>query len=476
MTVFNSDPFTNMLVHGAFEVIDAGPTQQSVQDLKLKRDSDHKLLMTTKSEGHAASFKNKYPVGTLRELTESVQLRHINGFEIILNAVNPYSRTSTDRGGKEWLTVKSTVQSVSAILKEDVTGTYTVDWLENVHDNVFMWPDPVEKQTASKHVDAIGDGEKKIEISNQVRSVSGGRSAVFVQLGKIEFYLVWIESEKQKVQPGYILYLSDVTGRERKKIRNCLSFALGRPLLSTGFSIFDSDWQLVSFESISPYTLNDQAFRMTTLPTTFLDETTENVIDRNRLTSLVAALYEHYEKYDFEHLIWQYWHAVCAPAHIAPVHFGGCIEALLTAYAKIPDSMVNHTLLTKESWRPISQRMVNVLDEFEIPADVREILHNKITSGLNQSPTSKVNEKVFTLLGLNMSQAEKKVWKQRNKAAHGTAPDYSDTVKIIRDIKVLKVLFHRIILRLIGVEFYIDYCAIGHPRKNIQEPSGTEIK
>ena len=472
MNILYSDPFENLLENGLFDVLEAGPLNTPVKGLTLERDTDHKLILTTESEGIPFLYRQKHPVGTVRENKDAVLLKHVNGYDIKIGGVISYNLSFKDHSDQVGLTQeKSTAQFIEAILKQE-EAVYIVDWLENVHKGVFVWPDCVEEKTDKNHTLTIGKGDSRVVISRQTSPSSLNRSAIFVKLGTIEFYLVWVKSEEKRVNSGYILYLSDVDEDERKKVRNCLSFVLGRPLITKGHSAFNSDWQLISFQSISPYTMNGQAFSIPSLPPTCLAERSLNEVDRDIFNKLVNAVYQHYDDFGFGHLMWQYWHAIVAPIHISAVYFGGCIEVLLKTYAKRSENKIKHTLLPKKTWSSIAQKLKEILDESKLPPDVLQILTNKIDSGLNQAPQGKVNEKALQLLSIQLSEIENEAWTQRNKAAHGAASDYSDPIKLIRDIKILKVLFHRIILRIIGVDTYIDYYSIRHPRKAILEPIG----
>ncbi len=45
---------------------------------------------------------------------------------------------------------------------------------------------------------------------------------------------------------------------------------------------------------------------------------------------------------------------------------------------------------------------------------------------------------------------------------------------MIRATRVYQTLFHRIVLKLLGYDgTYIDYGTLGHPIRDISEPSGT---
>jgi hypothetical protein len=74
----------------------------------------------------------------------------------------------------------------------------------------------------------------------------------------------------------------------------------------------------------------------------------ENEIGHVRFSRLVNSLYSNYEVCDFDHVSWSYWHAVCAPIHIAAVHYGASIEALQNSYIAHHGKNFKTSLIEKE--------------------------------------------------------------------------------------------------------------------------------
>ena len=120
---------------------------------------------------------------------------------------------------------------------------------------------------------------------------------------------------------GFVIYNGIPSEGIKSKIRSALSFACC-PLIHLGHSTFNSKWQLVSFKSISAYTMDGKAFKLPTLPPAPLFEQFQNELNREKFSQMVNAFYEKYDDYNLGHVSWLYWHSVSAPIHIAAVHFG----------------------------------------------------------------------------------------------------------------------------------------------------------
>jgi hypothetical protein len=70
-----------------------------------------------------------------------------------------------------------------------------------------------------------------------------------------------------------------------------------------------------------------------------------------------------------------------------------------------------------------------------------------------------------------LGAGETQAWKRRNDAAHGIAMETGEELDLIRDIKLLKVMFHRMLLQMInGAETYHDYVTPGSPIRKLVDP------
>ena len=62
----------------------------------------------------------------------------------------------------------------------------------------------------------------------------------------------------------------------------------------------------------------------------------------------------------------------------------------------------------------------------------------------------------------------------RNNAAHGNEIEYENYINLIRETKLLKLLFHRIVLTITSAsDSYFDYYSLGHPIRPLEEPAYT---
>jgi hypothetical protein len=100
--------------------------------------------------------------------------------------------------------------------------------------------------------------------------------------------------------------------------------------------------------------------------------------------------------------------------------------------------------------------------------DVRKILTNKIRN-LNATPQTMLTTNLMKSLGgLALGLGEEKALRIRNISAHGK--DEEVDVEWIRDLKLLRVRFHRMVTAMTDAsDRYYDYFTIGRPSRGLSE-------
>lgn len=89
-----------------------------------------------------------------------------------------------------------------------------------------------------------------------------------------------------------------------------------------------------------------------------------------------------------------------------------------------------------------------------------KIFNNKI-DGINLAPQKVLLSRLMSTLELKLSNNESKVWKRRNDAAHGHETESEDIFHKIKDIRILRILLNRILLKIMQIsDTYIDYCSV----------------
>ncbi len=157
--------------------------------------------------------------------------------------------------------------------------------------------------------------------------------------------------------------------------------------------------------------------------------------------------------------------------HIAAAHFGALIEAVQRRYINAnPDGIQTKIIADKEVWNALSDEVDRAISMLGISDEGKRVLFANVGS-LNRLPQRAILAKLMNRLNIVFGADEEKAWKRRNDAAHGIEMEDGSELETIRDTKLLKVLFHRILLSMTNAsDTYYDYVTPGFPIRNLRDP------
>jgi hypothetical protein len=454
-------------------ISDAGPLKVPVRSFEIKRDEKLGLRLVVRSPQNATGGAETPPAGTVRHNTDRVSFSSILGLDFVAEGVQAESsNTSIHDDPALGVLVQdcSVHRLVGNLYAQDRSVEFVIDWLENL-DSVFLWPDNIKRSSKRERNVVLGVGADSITMRGASDSGGAGWGCVHLAVDGRDLFLCCAEGRVSETRQkrGYIVYKGNPSHEFRDRVRRCLSFALGLYLVYLGNTAFDSDWQAVSFEAISAYTLGGRAFDLGSTPPAPLGARFEWEIDRTMLSRSVNSIFAHYDALNFGALSWAYWHAVAATPHIAGAHFGAAIESLERAFLKSTKLKLNRTVIPEADWKTLHFALEEKLSTINFPPGAESILKNKMKS-LNRAPQSEVTANLLAQLGLSFGNREKSAAAAvRNKSAHGK--DDEVDVEWIRDLKLVHIRFHRMLFAMTGAsDMYYDYFTLGRPTRLLADP------
>ena len=468
------ESFDSFIKPDLFKFSDPGPLHAPINSFTLKRDAELELVLETVAGQDAKSNATACQAGTVRIASESASLIcKASAATVTLIGVQPFRhvRSVSDNPALREFRETASISEVSGCVQNDKEPKFIIDWLANVEGR-FLWPDSTRETVETNTTRKIGRGEDPVILTSSLESGSSGSDCVRLIVDGNELYLCFIKDKNEKgvKRPGYILYVGTPSEAFREKVRVSLSFSLGIYLVHLGHSVFCQDWRLISFKAISGYALGGRAFELPPMLPSPLGVRYEWEIDSAILSKMVNAICAHYDQLNFLSLNWAYWHAVCATPHIAPVHYGAAVEALQRAYVKANSQTYQTTLVCREHWNILNEAANAAVAAMPISEITKNILLNKI-SGLNSKPQSVLVEEVLLNLNLSLSEIEKAAWRHRNEAGHGKSVKSEEATKVIRETKLLRLRFIRMLLAITGAsEYYYDYYTLGRPTRRVSDP------
>lgn len=461
------------LLNGAlFTITDPGPLHSPVSKFKISRDDRLRLILETEVPPDATTTAVSYPPGTVRMSIERVLMHSLSGLDGVLEGVIPYRLSSRGDGITDRIQVElAQVNIASTTFPGGQSARFTIDWLENLPASPFTWPasSKIEKDTTTTMAIGLEDG-LTIKRENGRTNVANNVAKLTVE--GVTFYVCAIhkEDDDKRIRPGCIVFDGTPDATFRKKIRTALSFCLGLYLVDLGSTLYDQDWHVVGTSARSAYTLGRRAFYMGPDELAPLHDRYIHGLDPARLTRAVTALHRAYDELDLANLSWAYWHACTATPHIAPAHFGAAIEGLQAAYLKAHPDALTDEWVPRAVWKPLRRSLTAMIDGAGISERARAGLKLKLANFNTLDQRTKLKA-VMRAVGLELGMDEDAAWTRRNKAAHGRPIPEGEELAAIRDMKLLRGLFNRMLLGITGASsHYIDYTSPHFEHRLLADP------
>ncbi|MDF3626184.1 hypothetical protein [Brytella acorum] len=464
-----------ILNKGFFEITDPGPLHQPIRSFSIRRDEKLNLILETEAAPNATSAAVDQPPGSVRLTTERALLRSVGGLEGEFFGLVPYSQHRQSQGVSEQsLTELTQVHIAKTNNPSGAPALYVIDWLENLPQSPYMWPaasDVVTKTITTRRI-SLNDG---ITITNDTERFSSSRNCAKLTVDGITFYVCALDEKDRTgaIKPGCIVYDGVPDEEFRKKVRTGLSFAMGIYLVDFGTTHYDAEWNVVSTLARSAYSLRRHAFDIETLQLAPLGDRFLNELGARQLTRAIQAFVTAFDVLDLANLHWAFWHACAAPPHIAPAHFGAAIEGLQSAYTKANPRKVRKDWATQDEWKALRAALSDVIASADVSIEAKVALKDKLPT-FNRIDQRQRLKDVMATLKLELGEDEDAAWRRRNKAAHGAPIPQGQELEAIRDMKLLRGLFQRLLLRITNAaDQYIDYASPNHEHRPLSQPPPT---
>ena len=189
MSVIKGEILEAFINNGNFKVYVPGPLHFPIKNLKIERDESLELILTTTSDSNSESKSIDHPPGTVRINNDAVELTNISKIKVKMNGVQPFKSTvSTDSDGNSIRTELSSIGFVEADIRDVETGAYLIEWLENVDDKHFIWPDSIKTNTKSHTLVSIGKEPNKVEMKEEPSREDFRLGGFFLEVGKNKLY------------------------------------------------------------------------------------------------------------------------------------------------------------------------------------------------------------------------------------------------------------------------------------------------
>jgi len=181
------------------------------------------------------------------------------------------------------------------------------------------------------------------------------------------------------------------------------------------------------------------------------------------------------DQYCLEDALSRYWIARQTPLGANLPVLSSALEIMAAGYLRKNKEAISDYLPEKEYLCLIAEELESLVLKFE-DIDGGKIMLNKIKGAFRKG----INEKMtlfFAGINIVIGTEEKEALQLRNKMTHSVR-DYSEDKRVYQDLKLTRVyemLFHRVLLAVIGyTDYYKDYSIGGCPSKRVNKPAGKK--
>lgn len=467
MSILDENNFDKFVIENSFTI--DNENYKDEHSIKIRRDNELNIILNKESVTQYKRLKiNSNVLDTIAifdKLKTNYILKNVY-FYSMEQSLNQFFHTSK-------INAEAFVESIEFVSETYKNSDYIIEFVDNIPIN-HLWSDIVD--TELKKQTNIEIGNIKIEqISEEGSSIV---RCLNLNINNQEVYLSRNKEKSGKeYTTGTILYKGTPSKELRDKIRNILSFFIGRILIFLEESYYDIDWNTTYFKAFTPNNMmNNRAFKINTiLPLPLNDKLNNKEIDSKVLSNYITLFLDNYDLCDFNHISWLYWHAQCSALHTKCGELGATIEALQKAYIENNKIGWSNAILDKSDFREFKNDSIKIIDKLNISEKNKEILKDKFHN-FNQLPQKITLKKLFEDLDISLVDLELKAWQGRNDSAHGgKMKDYS-IEKLVKQTDLIQGIFHKLILTIsVNAYKYYDYYSDARGKRNHRKLEVKEI-
>lgn len=362
----------------------------------------------------------------------------------------------------------STIKKIDSSKKISQKEKFTIDWVTNLKIGKYMWSSWITENKENKITRNFQSAKKTISFVEKRDGNINNSKCCCIEVNGLNIFFGHTECPQinKKYHTGFILYSEECDSEFRKKVRNALSFILGCKLVHVSSVLKDENYNSIEYEIHTQFAINELYHSSFSLPPSPLHPADAKYffLGEDEIGLMVQKIINAYDDYDFSHFSWLYWHAVASPLHLKGVGFGATLEFIQRKFIEKNAAKFHTKLVDKILWKSLYESLSQTL----LGADYlnegdKQLLLNKL-SNLNQTPQSILTNRFYETLELSLGTLEITSFKQRNNSAHGNKSNDSEVIPIIREVKILRILCNRIILRIYNLsDLYNDFYSFGFP-------------
>jgi hypothetical protein len=377
MSILDENNFDKFVIENSFTI--DNENYKDEHSIKIRRDNELNIILNKESVTQYKRLKiNSNVLDTIAifdKLKTNYILKNVY-FYSMEQSLNQFFHTSK-------INAEAFVESIEFVSETYKNSEYIVEFIDNIPINHF-WSDTVDTEITKQTNIKIGN----IKIEQIPENSFSFVRCLNLKIDNQEVYLSRNEEKSGKEYTnGTVLYKGNPSKELRDKIRNILSFFIGRILILLEESNYDIDWNITYFKAYTPHnTMNSRAFKINTiLPLPLNNELNNKKIDSKVLSKYLTSFFYNYDLCDFNHISWLYWHSQCSALHTKCGELGATIEALQKAYIENNKIGWSNAILDKSDFREFKKDSIKIIDKLNISEENKETLKDKLQSIISKN-------------------------------------------------------------------------------------------
>lgn len=364
MSILDENNFDKLISENTFTIDDE--KYKVEHSIKIKRDDELNIVLNKESVSQYKQLEMNFKIIDTIPILDKGKTKYTLK-NVYFNSMNQSFNLSFHTSK---INAEAFVESIEFISKTYKNNDYIIEFVDNIPIN-HLWSNLVDIEI--KKQTNIEMGNIKIEQISEVGSSIA--RCLDLKIGNQEVYLLRNKEKSGKEYAnGTILYKGNPTKELRDKIRNIISFFIGRILILLEESFYDIDWNLTSLKAFSPHnTMNNRVFKINTiLPLPLNDKLNNKEIDSKVLSNYIALFLDNYDLCDFNHISWLYWHAQCSALHTKCGELGATIEALQKSYIDNNKIGWSNSIIEKNEFKKLKEETIKLIDGLDVKEEEKK--------------------------------------------------------------------------------------------------------
>ncbi len=472
-----------------FNITDKGDLKENIGSGLIERDQNYKIFVTLKGTGTPLwpdeDDKNEYRKGEQISPPKDILGVTDHNSEITINRFLPMNINVRGTGDS---TITGKCIQVRKKINYNEESRHLIDWISNysifplgMHSRTTkrVISSTYNRERGNQHIDTINDrninsSQDCIRIESKI---NGQNFEAFI--GEVHKHF-----DVSEINPGFVEYQeydsSNLNEDHRRSIILGLSFIFGRELGWVGSTKYSNEWNPIEYLAQSMFLAGGvEALEKLNMPPAplFLDNAKSQLFpDENKINRLLNSFLSNLDPLNLNHPIWLAWEANVAPLDNQATLLGAAIESIRTSFWESQEGKPGSLLIETSQWKKIKEQLLDAYSEaisgYEPKNDEHNIVRRKIEQ-LNQKSSNMQYDDFFYEINLPIDEVEKKALRERNRPAHGYRYSPEQYKSLNSNVRALRTLLNRIILKLIGgSDHYYDYSTYGFPIRSIDDPLG----